>query len=152
MVETWLLPSAFVHMSSFSTQVIVFSHSTELMQGANVLLKSTTADARRFTAKLADFGMARLLAENSTHVSTKTYGTISYMPVEVLKHGKLTRAVDSYSFAILMWEMFSGSILYADMTVAQVSTLLVQSLPLALAHTTSSEDCVCKCCVSRVYL
>lgn len=92
-----------------------------LLQGANVLLKSTTADSRGFTAKLADFGMARLLAENSTHVSTKTYGTISYMPVEVLKHGKLTRAVDSYSFAIIMWELFSGEVLYADMTVAQVS-------------------------------
>lgn len=94
-----------------------------------MLLKSTTADARRFTAKLADFGMARLLAENSTHVSTKTYGTISYMPIEVLKHGKLTTSVDSYSFAIIMWELFSGEVLYADMTVAQVQTLSFPGRP-----------------------
>ena len=87
-----------------------------------MLLKSTTADSRGFTVKLADFGMARLLAENSTHVSTKTYGTISYMPIEVLKHGKLTRAVDSYSFAIIMWELFKGEVLYSDMTVAQVAS------------------------------
>ena len=85
-----------------------------------MLLKSTATDVRGFTCKLADFGMARLLDGDRTHVSTATYGTISYMPAELLKEGKLTRAVDSYSFAILMWELFAGRILHDGLTMAQV--------------------------------
>lgn len=96
-----------------------------IVQAANVLLKSTAADPRGFTCKLADFGMARLLETNRTHVSTHTYGTISYMPPELLREGKLTRAVDAFSFAILMWELFSGEMLHAGLTVAQVSRMFL---------------------------
>ena len=85
-----------------------------------MLLKSTATDSRGFTCKLADFGMARLLDSDRTHVSTQTYGTISYMPAELLREGKLTRGVDTYSFAILMWELFSGQILHTGLTMAQV--------------------------------
>lgn len=42
-----------------------------------------------------------MLAENKTHVSTHTYGTISYMAPELLSLGKFAKAADIYSFAIL---------------------------------------------------
>lgn len=42
-----------------------------------------------------------MLAENKTHVSTHTYGTISYMAPELLSLGKFAKAADVYSFAIL---------------------------------------------------
>ncbi len=45
--------------------------------------------------------LSRVLAENKTHVSTHTYGTISYMAPELLSLGKFARAADVYSFAIL---------------------------------------------------
>ena len=72
-----------------------------VMQSANVLLKSTTTDPRGFLCKLADFGLSRVLDMDATHISTKTYGTISYMPAELLSQGKLTRSADVYSFAML---------------------------------------------------
>ncbi|KAL0043223.1 hypothetical protein WJX82_007959 [Trebouxia sp. C0006] len=75
------------------------------LKGANVLLKSTATDSRGFICKLADFGLSCVLDLDMTHISTHTHGTISYMPPEVLSHGKMTRAADTYSFGMLMWEM-----------------------------------------------
>ncbi len=71
------------------------------LKGANVLLQSTATDSRGFTCKLADFGLSCVLDLDMTHVSTHTYGTISYMPPEVLTHGRMTRAADTYSFGML---------------------------------------------------
>lgn len=71
------------------------------LKGANVLLKSTATDPRGFMCKLADFGLSRVLDLDMTHISTHTYGTISYMPPELLSHGKMTRACDVYSFGML---------------------------------------------------
>ena len=47
------------------------------LKGANVLIKSGKAaakDPRGFVCKLADFGLARVLGSNRTHVSTSTHG------------------------------------------------------------------------------
>jgi serine/threonine protein kinase len=82
-----------------------YLHSTNVLHGdlksANVLLKSTTTDPRGFLCKLADFGLSRVLDLDMTHISTKTYGTISYMPAELLSQGKMTKQADVYSFAML---------------------------------------------------
>ena len=45
--------------------------------------------------------MSRVLGENKTHLSTNTYGTISYMAPELLREGKLGKPADVYSFGIL---------------------------------------------------
>lgn len=82
-----------------------YLHSIGVLHGdlksANVLLKSTTTDPRGFLCKLADFGLSRVLDLDMTHISTKTYGTISYMPAELLSQGKMTKQADVYSFAML---------------------------------------------------
>ena len=47
------------------------------LKGANVLIKTGKAaakDPRGFVCKLADFGLARVLGSNRTHVSTSTHG------------------------------------------------------------------------------
>ena len=78
------------------------------LKSANVLLRSTATDARGFTCKLGDFGLSRLVDTGvHTHISTKTYGTVTYMPPEMLSKSRLTRAVDVYSFGILMWHLFT---------------------------------------------
>lgn len=48
------------------------------LKGANVLMKSAAKsnyDNRGYTCKLADFGLSRVMENNSTHVSTSTFGT-----------------------------------------------------------------------------
>jgi len=49
-------------------------------------------------------------------------GTVSYCSPELLKQGKLTKAADVYSFAMMMWEMYSGTALFRGMNSSQASS------------------------------
>ena len=69
-------------------------------------------------AQLCDLGLSHLLT-NGTHVTTKTYGTIAFQPVELLRDGKLSKAVDVYSFAMITWEVYTGERIYADSIPSQ---------------------------------
>ncbi|CAL8465709.1 g5245 [Coccomyxa elongata] len=87
------------------------------LKPANVLLKTAPkicSDPRGFTCKIADFGMARLLAAESTDVSSDTLGSLPYLAPEVLQMGGLTKAADVYSYAILLLELWSGEAAYQD--------------------------------------
>jgi serine/threonine protein kinase len=58
--------------------------------------------------QLADFGLSRILeGDQQTHVVTQTYGTACFMPPELLKSGHLSAAADVYSFAIIMYQLFT---------------------------------------------
>ncbi|XP_051147300.1 cold-responsive protein kinase 1-like [Andrographis paniculata] len=61
-----------------------------------------------FHAKIADFGLARLLPENQSHVSTKFAGTLGYTAPEYAIHGHLSEKVDTYSFGVVILEIISG--------------------------------------------
>ncbi|XP_058185404.1 cysteine-rich receptor-like protein kinase 2 isoform X2 [Rhododendron vialii] len=58
--------------------------------------------------KIADFGLARLLPEGQSHLSTKFAGTLGYTAPEYAIHGQLTEKVDTYSFGIVVLEIISG--------------------------------------------
>ncbi|BDA43697.1 Mitogen-activated protein kinase kinase kinase 11 [Coccomyxa sp. Obi] len=92
------------------------------LKGGNVLMKSTSMydDPRGFVCKIGDFGLSRVLDCNSTHVSTGTYGTVSYCSPELLKDGKLTKSADVYSFAMMMWEIYTGTHLFRGLNSSQV--------------------------------
>ncbi|KAJ4706821.1 Cysteine-rich receptor-like protein kinase [Melia azedarach] len=61
-----------------------------------------------FQPKIADFGLARLLPENQTHVSTKFAGTLGYTAPEYAIHGQLSEKADTYSYGVLVLEIISG--------------------------------------------
>ena len=44
-----------------------------------------------------------------------------YMPAELLMEGKMTKAADVYSFAMLMHELLTGQQLFEGMRQSQVS-------------------------------
>ncbi|CAL8464929.1 g4464 [Coccomyxa elongata] len=93
------------------------------LKGANVLLKSapvTAQDARGFVCKLADFGLARVLGTNRTHVSTNSHGTVSHQAMEVLHDGRITRSSDVYSFAMIMLEMITGVPVFEGFSASQI--------------------------------
>ncbi|XP_030952785.1 cysteine-rich receptor-like protein kinase 2 [Quercus lobata] len=58
--------------------------------------------------KIADFGLARLLPEDQTHLSTKFAGTLGYMAPEYAIHGQLSEKVDTYSFGVVVLEIICG--------------------------------------------
>ncbi|KAK9815222.1 hypothetical protein WJX72_000200 [[Myrmecia] bisecta] len=88
------------------------------LTGSNVLLASSDGDARGFTAKIADFGLARQLIQSG--VETRTHGTVTHMPPELLNDGLLTKASDVYAYGVLLFELYSGQRAWARMRHAQV--------------------------------
>ncbi|XP_059451268.1 cysteine-rich receptor-like protein kinase 2 [Corylus avellana] len=61
-----------------------------------------------FQAKIADFGLARLLPEDKSHLSTRFAGTLGYTAPEYAIHGQLSEKVDIYSFGIVVLEILCG--------------------------------------------
>ncbi|KAK3439929.1 hypothetical protein EUGRSUZ_B00264 [Eucalyptus grandis] len=60
------------------------------------------------TAKISDFGLARCIALDKSHLSTGIAGTFGYMAPEYLMRGQLTEKADVYAFGVLVLEILSG--------------------------------------------
>ncbi|KAL3684455.1 hypothetical protein R1sor_002477 [Riccia sorocarpa] len=58
--------------------------------------------------KIADFGLARPLDEESTQRATSIGGTLGYFSPEYATEGLLTEKLDVYSYGILLLEILSG--------------------------------------------
>ncbi|XP_020214104.1 cold-responsive protein kinase 1 [Cajanus cajan] len=58
--------------------------------------------------KIADFGLARLLPEDQTHLSTRFAGTLGYTAPEYAINGQLSEKADTYSFGVVVLEIISG--------------------------------------------
>ncbi|KAD3067174.1 hypothetical protein R6Q59_018732 [Mikania micrantha] len=72
------------------------------IKASNILLD------KDLTPKISDFGLAKLIPANMTHVSTRVAGTIGYLAPEYAIRGQLTRKADVYSFGVLLIEIVSG--------------------------------------------
>uniref|UniRef100_A0A368UHH2 Cysteine-rich receptor-like protein kinase 2 n=1 Tax=Glycine max TaxID=3847 RepID=A0A368UHH2_SOYBN len=58
--------------------------------------------------KIADFGLARLLPRDRSHLSTKFAGTLGYTAPEYAMQGQLSEKADTYSYGIVVLEIISG--------------------------------------------
>jgi serine/threonine protein kinase len=72
------------------------------------------------SSQVSDFGLARQLSTEAPVIQTRSYGTVTHMPPELLMKGVMSMAVDVYSWGVVAWEMFMGHRPYSGMSHSQV--------------------------------
>ncbi|GAX79853.1 hypothetical protein CEUSTIGMA_g7293.t1 [Chlamydomonas eustigma] len=109
-------------------KALVYLHSKNVVHGDlkadNVLLQSCSS-ARGFVAKLSDFGLSRLMVQSDDGLIVSRIGTASHMPPESIQDNLVVFASDSYSFGVLMWELYCVEKPFALYTPFQLITAVV---------------------------
>lgn len=80
---------------------------------------------KKLNLKIADFGVARVEAQNPKDMTGET-GTLGYMAPEVLTGKPYNRKCDVYSFGICLWETYCCDMPYADLSFAEMTSAVVK--------------------------
>lgn len=100
-----------------------YLHSKKIVH-RDVKTENMLLDANR-TLKIADFGVARVEAQNPRDMTGET-GTLGYMAPEVLDGKPYNRKCDVYSFGICLWETYCCDMPFSDLSFAEVSSAVVR--------------------------
>mmetsp|Transcript_4739 Transcript_4739/g.12984 ORF Transcript_4739/g.12984 Transcript_4739/m.12984 type:complete len:748 (+) Transcript_4739:19-2262(+) len=110
-------------------QALMFLHEHQIIHGdlkaANVLLASSDQDRRGWIGKLSDFGLSRVMSQDKAMITTRTFGTVTHMPSELLARGQLLPSSDVYAFGIVMWEVFTGEKVFKQLSDSAVVLAVV---------------------------
>ncbi|PPR97952.1 hypothetical protein GOBAR_AA22715 [Gossypium barbadense] len=100
-----------------------YLHSKRIVH-RDVKTENMLLDAHR-NLKIADFGVARVEAQNPRDMTGET-GTLGYMAPEVLDGKPYNRICDVYSFGICLWEIYCCDMPYPDLSFVDVSSAVAR--------------------------
>eukprot|EP00884_Botryococcus_braunii_P001752 jgi/Botrbrau1/11578/Bobra.247_1s0001.3 len=99
--ENWTWGPRAVELALDISRGLAYLHSQRVIhmdiKSGNVLLTSGGQ------AKVADVGMAHILAESETHGSNLELGTFAYTAPEIILYGKGSWSADIFSFGVILW-------------------------------------------------
>uniref|UniRef100_A0A383WIW4 Protein kinase domain-containing protein n=1 Tax=Tetradesmus obliquus TaxID=3088 RepID=A0A383WIW4_TETOB len=112
-----------------AAQGLAALHAKNVVHGdlnsRNVLVASSASSPCGMTAKLADLGLSRVLQQHATHRTTQTVGTMSHMPPELLRYGRMSTAVDIYAYGITMYQLYTGEEAFRNLHYGQFYNAIV---------------------------
>eukprot|EP00252_Welwitschia_mirabilis_P018358 TRINITY_DN407_c0_g2_i1.p1 TRINITY_DN407_c0_g2~~TRINITY_DN407_c0_g2_i1.p1 ORF type:complete len:366 (-),score=78.12 TRINITY_DN407_c0_g2_i1:189-1286(-) len=112
-----------IQLSLDLSRGLSYLHSKKIVH-RDVKTENMLLDRNR-TVKIADFGVARVEAQNPKDMTGET-GTLGYMAPEVLNGKPYNRKCDVYSFGICLWEIYCCDMPYADKSFAELSSAVVR--------------------------
>ncbi|PKU76681.1 serine/threonine-protein kinase STY13 [Dendrobium catenatum] len=100
-----------------------YLHSQKIVH-RDVKSENMLLDSQR-NLKIADFGVARVEAQNPKDMTGET-GTLGYMAPEVLDGKPYNRKCDVYSFSICLWEIYCCDMPYPNLSFVEISSAVVR--------------------------
>uniref|UniRef100_A0A804I3F8 Protein kinase domain-containing protein n=1 Tax=Musa acuminata subsp. malaccensis TaxID=214687 RepID=A0A804I3F8_MUSAM len=107
--------------AAFSQEVSVWHQ----LDHPNVTKTENMLLDRTGRVKIADFGVARIEAQNPNDMTGET-GTLGYMAPEVLNGNPYNRKCDVYSFGICLWEIYCCDMPYPDLSFSEITSAVVR--------------------------
>lgn len=105
--------------------------------GKNVLLCRSSC-IKGYDCKICDFGLARLVDEETQEIFTTQQGTVAHMPPELFSedrsHVPLTPKVDIYAVGVLLWSAITGEVPWAHRTMANIVVSVAMGQRLTLSE------------------
>ncbi|MEO7373244.1 MAG: serine/threonine-protein kinase [Terrimesophilobacter sp.] len=128
-VMTAPLPSAQVaHLGADIAEALHYMHGRGIVhrdvKPANILLAHSELPDRRFHAKLADFGIARLIDGTRLTSTGIIIGSASYLSPEQARGGEVAGASDVYSLGLVLLEALTGEKAFPGNTIETISARL----------------------------
>jgi serine/threonine protein kinase len=80
----------------------------------NILLSATGAP------KISDFGMSRVIAEDTGNTTKSTVGPVKWMAPESIKHKEYSKKSDTWTFGVVVWEIVTRQEPYKDEDLMEV--------------------------------